>query len=216
MNERTRRFLYHLTRPVMRFVLRRLPIEDPWERTQMQVPLRNFGSGARHDFTWYFEGESAVGVASIADVRDWLLDCEYTSDRHLFHEEDYWQHPRTFEQLRRGDCEDHALWAWRKLIELGVDADLVTGKSLPWHPSDPDSQKGHAWVMFRHEGSVFVLEATAKSSDRMIRPFEEARGEYRPEFGVDRTRVRYVFNGYLMTQRDTEFPPVRESSRRTA
>src|SRR5690348_3236184 len=47
-------------------------------------------------------------------------DCEYVRDP--VHERDFWQHPKTFEQLRKGDCEDHALWAWRKLTELGISA----------------------------------------------------------------------------------------------
>jgi hypothetical protein len=45
----------------------------------------------------------------------------------LFGEADFWQHPSTFERLRTGDCEDFAVWAWRKLIELGYDVDLVAG-----------------------------------------------------------------------------------------
>src|SRR5205085_1473130 len=68
-------------------------------------------------FAWYFEGQSAVTVGSVDDVCEWLLECEYVHDPELFHEPDFWQHPRTFERLRKGDCEDHALWAWRKLVE---------------------------------------------------------------------------------------------------
>jgi predicted transglutaminase-like cysteine proteinase len=34
------------------------------------------------------------------------------------------EHPGAFERRRRGDCEDFALWAWRKLAEVGVDAEF--------------------------------------------------------------------------------------------
>ncbi len=34
-----------------------------------------------------------------------------------------------FRGKRRGDCKDHALWAWRKLNELGIAAELVCGQS---------------------------------------------------------------------------------------
>jgi len=66
-------------------------------------------------------GQSTVCVNDIAAICEWLADCEYVRDP--VHERDFWQHPKTFEQLRKGDCEDHALWAWRKLTELGIPAD---------------------------------------------------------------------------------------------
>jgi len=67
-------------------------------------------------------GQSTVCVNDIAAICEWLADCEYVRDP--VHERDFWQHPKTFEQLRKGDCEDHALWAWRKLTELGIPAEF--------------------------------------------------------------------------------------------
>jgi hypothetical protein len=93
-----------------------------------------FGDGARHGFDWVFEGESTVAVASLDDILDWLAGCQYETDATLFREADYWQHPHTFEQFRRGDCEDFALWTWRKLVELDIDADLVIGRRVPPAP----------------------------------------------------------------------------------
>jgi len=63
-----------------------------------------FGDGARHGFDWVFDGDSTVTIASFDDVLAWLGECRYETDTSLFHEADYWQHPRTSEQLRRGDC----------------------------------------------------------------------------------------------------------------
>ena len=84
----------------------------------MPISTTAFGPGSRCDFAHYFEGESHVPVASIDDIVRWLTSCEYDTDIALFHEQDVWQHPADFEQLRRGDCEDFALWAWGKLAEI--------------------------------------------------------------------------------------------------
>ena len=212
-----RRTLYWLLRPAWRLFLRVMPEEDPWERFEHRVPLRHYGTGARHDFEWYFDGESAIPVESLEELQDWLLGCEYVRDIELFHEPDFWQHPRTFERLRRGDCEDHALWAWRKLLELGINADLVSGRTLPWQPGAKDGEDGHVWVIFRREGTPFLFEAVAKTKERMVRPLTEAACDYRPEFGVDRARKRFAFNGFMLTLREREFGvPDSSSARRTA
>jgi len=89
-------------------------------------------------------------------------------DASLFRESDYWQHPHTFEQLRRGDCEDFALWAWRKLIEIGIDADLVIGRRVP--PQSENSR--HAWILFRRGGDEFLFEPVLCHRERSeaVRP----------------------------------------------
>src|ERR687883_159994 len=140
-----RRALSLLVRPLGVAILRRTSVPDPWERVEIRATLRQLGGGAAKDVSWYFEGESAVAVATLDDVQAWLAGCEYASDPDLFQERDFWQHPRTFEHMRKGDCEDFALWAWRKLVELGHDADLVVGRRVP--PSRPGAR--HAWVVLR-------------------------------------------------------------------
>ncbi len=200
-----RRILYWSTRPALRLVLMVLPVDDPWARFEYRVPVRRYGLGAKHDFGWYLEGDSSVAIASIDEIQEWLLSCEYVRDPELFHEADFWQHPTTFERLRQGDCEDHALWAWRKLLELGYDADLVSGRCLPWSPDASDAQRGHVWVVFRKDGDAYLFETVAKSRDGMIRRLADVASAYRPEFGVDRLRNRYAFNGFLLTLRDREF-----------
>jgi hypothetical protein len=200
-----RRALYWVLRPVWRLLLRTLPPDDPWGRLDYRVPVHHYGLGSRHDFAWYFEGDSAVTVSTLDDIQEWLLECEYVRDSDLFHEPDFWQHPRTFERLRKGDCEDHALWAWRKLLELNYDAELVAGRRLPWDPSVPEKDRGHVWVLFRHEGQSYLFEAVAKAKENMVRPLAVTAAEYRPEFGVDRSRQRFTFNGILLTMREREF-----------
>ena len=208
---RLRPAIARLLAPLTRLVTRRLPARDAWERYDYSVPLSAFGSGNRHEFGWYFEGESSVTVASLDEVQEWLLACEYVQDETLFHEPDYWQHPHTFEQLRRGDCEDHALWAWRKLVELGYDADLVSGTVLQGSEETVE-RGGHVWVLLHANGERLVFEAVAKAKSRMVRPLAEVRDRYRPEFGVDRRRQRYAFNGALLAFNESRAPSTKRSA----
>ena len=172
--------------------LRLFPVRDPWQRLPYEAPLAMFGDGARHGFDWVFEGESTVAVGSLDDILEWLACCQYETDASLFRESDYWQHPHTFEQLRRGDCEDFALWAWRKLVELGIDADLVVGRRVP--PGSANSR--HAWILFREGTHEFLFEPIVRDRARAVRHLTTIRSEYIPEFGVARDRTRFLFAGY--------------------
>jgi hypothetical protein len=200
-----RGLLFWPLRPLWRLFLRVVPVADPWERLNYRVPAKRYGPGSIHDFAWYFEGASGVATSCVEDIQEWLLGCEYVSDPDLFRVADYWQHPRTFEQIRRGDCEDHAIWAWRKLIELGYDADLVEGRCLPRAPGRPEGDRSHVWVNFRRDGQSFLLEATCKVKDNMVRPLPDAASRYRPELGVDRNRKTFAFAGAILTMREREF-----------
>src|SRR5206468_1776880 len=107
----------------------------------------------------------------------------------LFNEPDFWQHPRTFERLRAGDCEDFAIWAWRKLVDLGYDAELIAGYTV---------KKGslggrHVWIRFRRDGDEFLFEPVSESKNDIVRRFSEVRGKYLPEFGVGRDGKRFAF-----------------------
>ena len=146
--------------------------ESPWERVRMRVPTTAFGPGSRRDFGHYIDGESGVRVASIDEIVEWLQSCEYVSDTDLFHEQDVWQHPAAFEQLRRGDCEDFALWAWRKLSEIDVEAEFYVGRVLCG--DEPEIDRQHAWVVYRIDGDDYLFEPAAQSRPRMIRPLADA------------------------------------------
>lgn len=172
--------------------LRFFPVRDPWVRLPYEAPLVMYGEGARHGFDWVFEGGSEIPVSCFDDVVDWLGACHYETDSNLFREADYWQHPYTFEQLRRGDCEDFALWAWRKLVELGIDADLVIGRRVP--PGSENSR--HAWILYRDAGDEFLFEPVFRDRALAIRRVADVRADYIPEFGVSSSRRRYYFAGY--------------------
>lgn len=172
--------------------LRLFPVRDPWARLPYEAPLDAFGEGARHGFDWVFEGDSAIAVETLDDIVAWLGGCAYASDAHLFQEADFWQHPRTFEHLRRGDCEDFALWAWRKMVEMRMDADLVIGRRVP--PGTANSR--HAWILFRDAGEEFLFEPVCREREAAIRRACEVRTAYIPEFGVTAARRRFMFAGY--------------------
>jgi hypothetical protein len=126
-----RRALAWSLKPVLRAIARWSKDDDPWERFPYRIPVSRFGRGSYRPFKWYFEGGSLIPIKTLDEICDWLLGCEYAHDDLLFNEADFWQHPRTFEHLRKGDCEDHAIWAWRKLVELDIEAELVSGD---WQP----------------------------------------------------------------------------------
>jgi predicted transglutaminase-like cysteine proteinase len=158
-------------------------LKEQQEKKYKAIPLNQFGSGSIHEFSRYLEGESSARVTSIEDICRWLQACEYVRDPYLFQQNDFWQHPMEFEQHRRGDCEDHALWAWRKLIELGLEADFVVGHTRT---------ERHAWVTFKHQGQEYLLETTLKY-DKMVYLLETTQQNYRPDIGVDRYLRTYQY-----------------------
>jgi len=174
-------------------VVRLLGRESPWEPIRIDVPAQAFGPGSRCRFEEYFKGESSVRVRSIDDIVQWLQTCEYVTDLELFHDRDVWQHPSAFEQRRRGDCEDFALWAWRKLTEIGVDAELCVGRVICDEPAGIDRQ--HAWVIFHAGGESFLFEPAARAGSRMIRPLADAVDEYVPHFAVNHRFETEAFVG---------------------
>jgi predicted transglutaminase-like cysteine proteinase len=169
--------------------------ESPWHRVAVTVPAKAFGPGSRRHFSHYLDGESSVRIATIDEMVAWLLDCQYVRDVDLFKEGDLWQHPTAFEALRRGDCEDFALWTWRKLGEVGIEAEFFVGRVRCG--ADAASDRQHAWVIYRHNGDEFVFEPAAKSRDRMIRLLDEARDDYVPHFAVDGRFRTFAFGGCI-------------------
>jgi len=163
----------------------------------MRVPTTAFGPGSRRDFALYFEGESAVPVGSIDDIVTWLLGCEYVTDIDLFDRRDFWQHPSVFEQWRRGDCEDFALWAWRKLAEIGIDAEFYVGRVRCGRQTD----RQHAWVVYRHDRAEFLFEPAARDPQQMIRLLAEAKDDYVPHFAVNRRFDTSAFAGCMLDSR---------------
>lgn len=196
MTGRIDRLIRRLLSALIRRAWRVGPPDSPWERVPMRVSTTAFGPGSRRDFAQYFEGESHVPVASIDDIVEWLTRCQYVTDIDLFHEQDVWQHPAAFEQLRCGDCEDFALWAWRKLAEVGVEAEFYVGRVIV--NDEPDVDRQHAWVVYRVRGTDFLFEPAASGIQRMIRPLSDVRDEYVPHFAVNHQFITSAFVGCVV------------------
>ncbi len=190
-----------LRQPWLRLLDRTVKVEDSWRRIPCDVPLHHFGAGAQHDFPWYFDGESRVEVTTLEEIKTWLLGCTYVRDVELFREVDFWQHPCTFEHLRKGDCEDFALWAWRKLVRLGHDAELVAGRS----EEAACSHGCHTWVMLRGDDGLHLFDPVVREPAAMILPLDVVRDGYVPEVGVDARLRRYAYGGYYQQRRTRLF-----------
>jgi hypothetical protein len=181
-------------KPFLRHATKNLTDEDIWRKTKHNLPKEAYGQGNQHDWDWYLEGHSTVKVKSAKEIVDWLRGCEYVGDIALFNEEDFWQHPVTFENLRKGDCEDHALWAWRKLKELGIPAEFVCGRS---GPASSRGNHAHAWVHLELSGQQCLMETVADKQHRMTFPLDEVRRNYCPAFSVDTNLKTYRYGGFM-------------------
>jgi transglutaminase superfamily protein len=196
-----RRGLRWLWRPVHRLLIVHTSVSDPWEpASSFLIGPDRFGAGSRKPFSWYFEGKSSVDVTDVPSICDWLTGCQYMHDTDLFREPDFWQHPLTFEQLRKGDCEDHALWAWRKMVELGIPAQFYVGR---WRP-EGGSAGFHAWIVFETDGTTFVLEPVIKDAKRIVRPLSDVRADYLPLYSVDASFKMCARAGLLAYWREEE------------
>jgi hypothetical protein len=177
-------------------IARGLGLSDtPWERVPMDVPASAFGPGSRRQFSEYLKGQSSVTASCIDDVAAWLATCEYATDLDQFNEPDVWQEPCVFEQRQRGDCEDFALWAWRKLIEIGIEAEFFVGRVAC---GDPSIDRQHAWVVYRQSGDAYLFEPAAHDRQRMIQPWSIVKDRYVPHFAIDHRLVTSAFVGCIL------------------
>ena len=127
-------------------------------------------------------------IHSLDQLCQWLQGCRYIADIDHFGERDVWTHPLDFERGKAGDCEDHALWAWRKLLEMDIPAYFVVGL----HRNERDETVAHAWVYLTRDERPLVLETTAKR--QLLLPLDQVVKRYFPKYGVtaDLETVRFT------------------------
>lgn len=191
---------YRLFAPVQRSIYRLLLAttrRDPWDRFAFDVPLHAYGAGSLHPFSWYFSGQLTTTTPTVDDVSDWLQGCTYRRDEEQFRSADHWQHPAHFERRREGDCEDFSLWTWRKLVEMGCEAEFVAG----WIRVGP-SMVGHTWVQYREADQTLVLDPVVRDPSQLVRPVEAVGLAYVPQVSVDQRFQGYVYGGYLTALHD--------------
>lgn len=192
-----------IARPLYRRRLREIPFWGLWEELPV-IPInyQAFGRGSTRPFEWYFQGTTTAPVTTLDDLCAWLVGCVYVSDYSEFGTFDLWQHPTEFEDRRRGDCDDHALWAWRKLIELGLPAQLFSGT---WMTSLNPTSNRHIWLVFRGaDGVEYLVESIAKMPSQIIRPLESVRSAYIPFFSVDANFATKCYGGFVEHLRRSE------------
>jgi hypothetical protein len=68
------------------------------------------------------------------------------------------------------------------LAEVGVDAEFCVGRVV--RDDRPESDRQHAWVVFRVNETEFLFEPAARIRSRMIRPLADAMDEYVPHFAI--------------------------------
>jgi Bacterial transglutaminase-like cysteine proteinase BTLCP len=125
-----------------------------------------------------------VVCRDIDEIRAFLSTCRYVSDQEQFGVKDHWMAPEEFEQTRRGDCDDFALWTWRQLLGLGYNARFVVGSAGRYGT-------GHAWVTFGVGDKAFLVEALLARAGRKFPRLSILR--YRPIVSVEisGTRIRF-------------------------
>lgn len=124
---------------------------DPNGRKVLRPDLRRHGPHPTFPMGRYVSQPLTIKCSSFDDIRKFLRTCKYTSDKEQFGRDDYWQPPEQFEQTKLGDCDDFALWTWRQLLTLGLDARFVMGPQGRYG-------SGHAWAQYQHDGKTFLVE----------------------------------------------------------
>lgn len=109
------------------------------------------------------------------ELRRFLAHCEYVSDKEQFGKRDHWQAPELFEESKKGDCEDFALWSWRQLLEMNYAARFVVGRAGRYGD-------GHAWVTFEKDGKHYLLESLGWAFGLTLPRLSVIR--YKPKFSV--------------------------------
>ncbi|HEY7893834.1 MAG TPA: hypothetical protein VIC24_02920, partial [Gemmatimonadaceae bacterium] len=88
-----------------------------------------------------------------------------------------------------------ALWAWRKLTELGIPAEFYVGR---WRTAKDCEPGFHAWVVCKRDGIEYLLEATGSDRTTILRPLAEVQQDYIPHFAIDAQFNSSVFGGYML------------------
>lgn len=144
--------------------------------------------GNNHPWSRYFNTPLQTRPVNLSDMERFLVPCRYLSDRKTRGRADYWEVPDIFEERKSGDCEDHSIWAWRQLHDLGIRARLILGRWKGWH----------AWIHIHVNGRVYLFDPTAKK-----RWFPNL-SEYDPYWAVEKTG-RMNFETFLFPGHGPEY-----------
>ena len=132
----------------------------------------------------YISQPLSIQCSTIRELRQFLSQCKYMSDEEQFNRKDYWMPPEEFEQKKKGDCDDFALWTWRQFLGMGYKARYVIGVTEKY-------RVGHAWVTIEKDGKYFIVEPQAWVYGETLPRLSFVH--YEPEGSVewDGKRLRY-------------------------
>jgi len=173
--------------------------EHNWHGTELKNYTIRFGNielstqQASSSLPTFFDRKLDIQAETIREVSAFLATCQSVQDIDQFRLPEWWVHPVNFERYKRGDCEDHALFAWRVLHDLGHNVRLMLGLVRG---------TGHAWVQLYQDKTSFILETTAK---RDVDP--SIASGYVPEFSFQRMSD----GGFKMYSHNPEMIEVIES-----
>ena len=198
---RHQRLAEPIVRPLRDLFLRRFvsPDDDPWEPVNAGLQRFLFGDDVPEPFRTLPDGVSSVPIGSIDEICAWLQGCEYVSDQEQFGQLDFWQHPVDFERRRKGDCEDHALWAWRKMVTLGHPAQFFLGR---WQGNEEQRPSFHAWVVFEWGGRPHLMETVLKRTPKMVYERASVKKSYTPHFSFEADFSVRMYTGFLQHLRE--------------
>jgi hypothetical protein len=114
------------------------------------------------------------------------------SNQEQFGERDYWQPPERFEESKKGDCEDFALWAWRQVLHMKYHARFALG-SASRHGD------GHARVAFEKDGKAYLLEPLSGPVGLTLPRLSVLR--YKPKFSLSWDGAKVSYFGYADTKK---------------
>jgi hypothetical protein len=129
------------------------------------------------------------------ELRQFLRDCKYISDKEQFNKEDYWIPPEEFEITKKGDCDDFALWTWRQLLGMGFNVRYVIGCAGKYG-------EGHAWVTMKKDGKQFIVEPLASPIGCKLPRLSFSRYEPTGSVSWDGKQLHY----YIHEKRDFTLP----------
>jgi hypothetical protein len=120
----------------------------------------------------------------LPDLGRFLSGCKYVSDQEQFGQRDYWQPPELFEESKKGDCEDFALWTWRQLLHMNYPARIAFGAAGRYG-------EGHAWLTFERDGKTYLLEPLSSLVGMVLPRLSILK--YKPKFSMswDGSKVSY-------------------------
>jgi Bacterial transglutaminase-like cysteine proteinase BTLCP len=135
-------------------------------------------------FGRYLDRPLSYHASNLDDIRRFLMSCKAASDEETFGKKEYWLPPDEFEKLKKGDCDEFALWTWRQLLHLGYPARFVAGRYGRY-------RGGHAWATFERDGKHYIADPNFRWIKRSLPRLTALR--FHPIYSVewDGKKVRF-------------------------